>query len=65
MRIDLLKKCKNIDLSPLCFLPELIKVMRGDQTHVVPIQKMTQFLGNMAHLAPFGKWKMDMGAGND
>jgi hypothetical protein len=35
MRIDVLKKNKNINLSPLRLLPEFVKVVSGNQAHIV------------------------------
>jgi len=35
VRIDVLKKTKNINLSPLRFLPEFVKVASGDQAHIM------------------------------
>jgi hypothetical protein len=38
--IDLLKKCENINLSPLGFLPESVEMMCGDKTDIILNEKI-------------------------
>jgi hypothetical protein len=60
-----LKETQNINLSPLRFLPELVKVVRGNEAHIVPTQEMTQLFAQMSDLAHFRKRKAGMSGSNN
>ena len=65
MRIDFSEESKDINFSSFRLLPEFVKVMGGDEAHMMWMKKSDQFFRDMTHLTPFGKRKMDMGACND